>query len=89
MTVVKAVVHVRRKVAPPPSVRWELIETNWQLPCGCINADIWNSAEAEQAYCASCGRGWWHMGRRAGYCVMFDGKPQGEPVFILTDRMAA
>lgn len=65
---------------------WKRIATYWQLPCGCIGPDIWNSEDLRQAECTECGRGWKHM---TTTCEMLDGKPQGQPVLVLTEKMMA
>lgn len=63
---------------------WTRIPTYWQLPCGCIGPDIWTSDDLHQAECTDCGRGWKHM---THICEMLDGKPQGAPVLVLTEKM--
>lgn len=55
----------------------------WQLPCGCIGPAVWISNQLKQAFCDACGRGWWLMGVKSNnYCVMLDGKPQGQPLRV-------
>lgn len=76
---------------------WELKPTSHQLPCGCIGPNIWSSDELQESECTDCGRGWRHMcatgpGSKGVYgshafCVMLDGKPQGEPVLVLGEKM--
>lgn len=68
---------------------WKRVKAGWQLPCGCIGPDIWDSKDAQQGECTECGRGWWHMGVRGGMCAMIDGKPQSEPVVVLLPSMEA
>ncbi len=65
---------------------WKRVPTSWQLPCGCINPDIWTSDDVEQAECTDCGRQWKHM---TTFCDMLDKQPQGKPVFVLTEAMMA
>jgi hypothetical protein len=64
---------------------WERISTTWQLPCGCIGADIWSSREKMQSTCTACDRGWHTMDspKSHGYCAMLDGQPQGIPTLVL------
>ena len=79
------------------TISWKLVSTNHQLPCGCIGPDIWSSDDVQESECTSCGRGWRHMASSGpgskgvygnyGYCVMLDGKPQGEPVLVLKEEM--
>ena len=64
---------------------WERVPTTWQLPCGCIGADMWKCESIEQSHCVECGRGWHWMGN-FGYCRMLDGQPQGEPLLILKEE---
>lgn len=66
---------------------WKRAKGGWQLPCGCIGPDIWHCDEIGQSECTECGRGWWQMGVKGGYCAMLDGKPQGDPVVILLPDM--
>lgn len=66
--------------------KWQLLESTWQLPCGCIGADYWTCDDQEESYCTCCGRGWKHMGS-FGYCRMLDGGPQGQPVLVLKEKV--
>lgn len=50
------------KVITTKTITWQRIPSNWRLPCGCINPDIWVSQDAGQSECTDCGRSWWMMG---------------------------
>lgn len=58
-----------------------------QLPCGCIGATIEISHVYHVSRCLSCERGWHHMRGDGAPCKMWDGQPQGEPVFVLQPEM--
>lgn len=78
-----------RIAAQFPSPEWKKLNLgiHHKLPCGCMGADIKSSQVYRITECQACGRGWWHSGVRGWGCTMLDGKPQGEPVLILSEKM--